>query len=351
MSHVLTKEEESPLVVPPTLAGKIGLKKAIFVQQIHFWLQRSEHTGKGDLCQKRTWVHKSLREWTEELPFMSRSTIHRIKGDLEKDGYLLTRTEDRKSNPRTWYSLLYKKIYALYMEEGPVHRGVSQYGTGGVPIWNTVSQSETGVSQSETPARAHNAGARSIEYNKDYNINNDVVGSSARRRARGDGSKGSPPQVDQENEPTDPDGNPFRGEAPQFVRGHYLTGKMEEIYDRYRPADVMEMAKHLWRTDDQRSRPANVDSSTVTRHKKEHPWPAVVAAYVLSQKANSSPQSYAVSLLDEKTFYERTNPNAGSENAGSGGEDSGTDLDSPQRERDTEQSAPGGARADRGGRW
>jgi len=68
MSHVLTKEEESPLVVPPTLAGKIGLKKAIFVQQIHFWLQRSEHTGKGDLRQKRTWVHKSLREWTEELP-------------------------------------------------------------------------------------------------------------------------------------------------------------------------------------------------------------------------------------------------------------------------------------------
>ena len=348
MSHVLTKEEESVLVVPPTLASKIGLKKAIFVQQIHFWLQRSEHVGKGNLLPQRTWVHKSLREWTEELPFASRSTIHRIKRDLEEDGFLLTRTEDRKSNPRTWYSLLYKKIYALYMEEGPVHRGVSQYGTGGVPIWNTVSQSETGVSQSETPARAHNAGARSIEYNKDYNIDNDVVSCSARRRARGDGSKGSPPQVDQENEPTDE--NPFSGEAPQYVRGHYLTGKMEEIYDRYRPADVMEMAKHLWRTDDQRSRPANVDSSTVTRHKKEHPWPAVGADYVLSQKANSSPQSYAVSLLDEKTFYERTNPN-GSENAGSGGEDSGTDLDSPQRERDTEQSAPGGARADRGGRW
>jgi hypothetical protein len=351
MSHVLTKEEESPLVVPPTLASKIGLKKAIFVQQIHFWLQRSEHVGKGDLRPKRTWVHKSLREWTEELPFMSRSTIHRIKGDLEEDGYLLTETGQEKPNPRTWYSLRYRKIYALYVSAAPASEGVSQYGTGGVPIWNTVSQSETPVSQSETPARAHNAGARSIEYNKDYNIDKDVVGSSARKRARGDGSKGSPPQVDQENEPTGADENPFSGEAPQYVRDDPLVDKMEETYDRYRPADVMEMAKHLWRTDDHRSRPSNVDSSTVTRHKKEHPWEAVVAAYVMAQRADSSPQLYAASLLDEKTFYERTEPHAGSESAGSGGEDSRTDLDSPQRKRDTEPSAPGGARADRGGRW
>ena len=337
MSHVLTKEEESPLVVPPTLASKIGLKKAIFVQQIHFWLQRSEHVGKGDLRQKRTWVHKS------------RSTIHPVKSDLEENGYLLTETGQDRPNPRTWYSLRYRKIYALYVDAAPAPEGVSQYGTGGVPIWDAVSQSETPVSQSETPARAHNAGARSIDYNIDYSIDSVVV-DCARGRARGDGSTGPPPQVDQENQSTDPDENPFSGEAPQYVRGHYLTGKMEEVYDRYRPADVMEMAKHLWRTDDQRSRPANVDASTVARHKREHPWPAVVAAYVLSQKADSSPQSYAVSLLDDKTFYERTEPNAGSE-TGSGGKDSRSDFDSPQRERDTEPSSPGGARADRGGRW
>jgi len=280
---------------------------------------------------------------------MSRSTIHRVKSDLEENGYLLTETGQDRPNPRTWYSLRYRKIYALYVDAAPAPEGVSQYGTGGVPIWDAVSQSETPVSQSETPARAHNAGARSIDHNIDNSIDSVVV-DCARGRARGDGSTGPPPQVDQENQSTDPDENPFSGEAPQYVRGHYLTGKMEEVYDRYRPADVMEMAKHLWRTDDQRSRPANVDASTVARHKREHPWPAVVAAYVLSQKADSSPQSYAVSLLDDKTFYERTEPNAESE-TGSGGKDSRSDFDSPQRERDTEPSAPGGARADRGGRW
>lgn len=353
MSHVLTKEGESPLVVPPTLAEKIGLKEAIFIQQIHFWLQRSGHVGKGDLRPKRTWVHKSLREWTEELPFMSRSTIHRIKGDLEEDGYLVTETGQDRPNPRTWYSLRYRKIYALYMEEGPAHRGMSQYGTGGVPIWNTVSHSETPVSQSETPARAHNAGARAIDYNIEYNIDKDVVGSSAHGRARGDGDSRSPPQMDQENTPTESDENPsksdenpFSGEAPKYVRDDYLVGKMEEVYDRYRPANAMEMAKHLWRTDDQRSRPANVDASTVARHTEEHPWPAVIAAYVMAQRADYSPQAYAVSLLDKDPFYERTDLSTGD-----GSDDSEADFDGPQRRGDSQSSASESAREDRGGRW
>ena len=41
MSNLLIHEE--PLLVLPGLASRIGLNEAIFLQQIHYWLNRSEH--------------------------------------------------------------------------------------------------------------------------------------------------------------------------------------------------------------------------------------------------------------------------------------------------------------------
>ncbi|WP_156967307.1 hypothetical protein [Ureibacillus sinduriensis] len=47
--------DESPLLILPTLARKVGLNEAIILQQIHYWNQRSRNIREG-----HTWVYENV---------------------------------------------------------------------------------------------------------------------------------------------------------------------------------------------------------------------------------------------------------------------------------------------------
>ncbi len=72
---------EAPLIILPTLACAIGLNEAIFIQQLYYWLEKS-----SVYFDNKKWVYKSLKEWENEFPFWSKSTIKRGYILLKKFG-------------------------------------------------------------------------------------------------------------------------------------------------------------------------------------------------------------------------------------------------------------------------
>jgi len=91
------------------MALKIGMNEAILLQQVHYWLQISEHEFKG-----RKWVYNSYKDWHEQFPYWSLSTVKRVVIRLEKMGLLLSANFNRLKIDRTkWYSIDYSKVQEL----------------------------------------------------------------------------------------------------------------------------------------------------------------------------------------------------------------------------------------------
>lgn len=94
---------EPPLQVLPTLAVKIGLNQALFLQQLHYWLQRSKNKKEG-----YHWVYNSLPDWVAQFPFWSESTIKRTLNPLEKAGIIVTGCYNKSNIDKTkWYRINY----------------------------------------------------------------------------------------------------------------------------------------------------------------------------------------------------------------------------------------------------
>ena len=104
MSRLLI--QESPVMIIPSLAVKIGLNEAVVLQQIHYWLGISKHKIEG-----RTWVYNTYEEWRKQLPFWSVSTIKRTIHSLEMKGLLLSANfNEMKMDKTKWYSIDYDKL-------------------------------------------------------------------------------------------------------------------------------------------------------------------------------------------------------------------------------------------------
>jgi hypothetical protein len=78
--------DESPLVVLPSLACKIGLNEAVVLQQIHYWAGQSKNELEG-----HKWVYNSVSEWRRQFPFWSEQTIRRALATLKERGLLVAK--------------------------------------------------------------------------------------------------------------------------------------------------------------------------------------------------------------------------------------------------------------------
>jgi hypothetical protein len=102
MSKLLISE--TPLQVLPTLATRIGLNEAIFIQQLH-WMSQQDHYGRVD--DGRKWIRNSLPDWHKQFPFFSVAALRRIIKNLQDDGLLLYRDDlNRHAYDKTgWYAV------------------------------------------------------------------------------------------------------------------------------------------------------------------------------------------------------------------------------------------------------
>ncbi|WP_409274836.1 conserved phage C-terminal domain-containing protein [Neobacillus sp. SCS-31] len=105
--------EEQPLMVIKSLALKIGLNEAIVLQQVHYWLKKKTHMING-----RSWVYNTYKEWQEQIPFWSESTMKRVFKTLEELGYIITGNFNKfKMDQTKWYTIDYEKLKELDEEE------------------------------------------------------------------------------------------------------------------------------------------------------------------------------------------------------------------------------------------
>lgn len=102
--------DEPPLQVLPSLAVTVGLNEAIFIQQVHYWLQISKHVHDG-----RRWIYNTYDGWQVQMPFWSARTIRRIVGDLEARGVILSTSEYNQTriDKTKWYTIDYDALDRL----------------------------------------------------------------------------------------------------------------------------------------------------------------------------------------------------------------------------------------------
>ena len=79
MSNLLL--DDHPLIILPSLAVKIGLNEAIFLQQLHYWLKKSEY-----IIDDKKWIYNTYEEWQKQLPFFCIRTLKTIVAHLIKMG-------------------------------------------------------------------------------------------------------------------------------------------------------------------------------------------------------------------------------------------------------------------------
>lgn len=113
--------DESPLVVLPSLAMKIGLNQAIIVQQIHYWItikQRNPSNYQESFKDGYFWVYNSTRSensWEDQFPFWSEDTIKRAFLRLVKIGVLICENlSGNKLDHTNWYRINYEVLDEMH---------------------------------------------------------------------------------------------------------------------------------------------------------------------------------------------------------------------------------------------
>lgn len=103
--------DERPLVVSPKLAEALGsLDEAVMLQQVHYWVQKSNHIHDG-----RHWVYNTQDAWMGQFPWIkSKTTLKRHFGHLVKLGLLIKGNYNKAGFDRTtWYAVDYEQVKKL----------------------------------------------------------------------------------------------------------------------------------------------------------------------------------------------------------------------------------------------
>lgn len=113
--------EEPPLQVLPSLAKSIGLNEAIVLQQIHYWIRKSNNLKDG-----HKWIYNSMPNWQKQFNFWSLPTVKRVFRSLEKQGLIITANYNKAGFDKTkWYRINYEKLQHVirrWYQIGPTDR-------------------------------------------------------------------------------------------------------------------------------------------------------------------------------------------------------------------------------------
>lgn len=111
MSSILINDE-SIMIFNPKLAQLLGLNESIVLNQIHYWLERSNNILEG-----RPWVYNSYEQWHKQIGFLSASTIKKAIKKLEAIGIVLSSNFNKcKMDKTKWYTIAYDKLEKFFEE-------------------------------------------------------------------------------------------------------------------------------------------------------------------------------------------------------------------------------------------
>lgn len=114
MSRLLINEH--PLQVLPTLATKVGLNEAIFVQQLHYWLDINRK-AKRNIIHGTVWSYNTYAQWRQQFPFWSDKTLRRTVKSCEDQGLIRSAQLSPDKRDRTlYYTIRYERLTELELE-------------------------------------------------------------------------------------------------------------------------------------------------------------------------------------------------------------------------------------------
>lgn len=108
---------ENPLQVLPSLAVALkNINEAIILQQVQYWVNRSENEYAG-----RKWVYNTIEQWKDQFPWLSERAIRTRFNSLIEKGVIITSNFNRAKFDRTkWYTIDYDKLNSLIENQNNV---------------------------------------------------------------------------------------------------------------------------------------------------------------------------------------------------------------------------------------
>jgi hypothetical protein len=104
-------------------AEKYGLREAIILYNIRFWLEKNIANG-TNFKNGRVWTFNSYKAFNELFPYLSQSQIKRCLTNLVKGGILIKENHNKLGFDRTnWYSINEAK-YAFNEYSSPLDKSV-----------------------------------------------------------------------------------------------------------------------------------------------------------------------------------------------------------------------------------
>ncbi|UQS85817.1 conserved phage C-terminal domain-containing protein (plasmid) [Apilactobacillus apisilvae] len=134
---------ERPLVIRPELARIVGLNESIFLQQLNYWLIKSNHLIDG-----KKWIYNTYNTWHDQFPFWSVSTIKRLITHLENKKLILIVKYNKAGFDKTnWYTINYpelqKSVNQRLVQNDPTSGSNCTNGLGQDEPTNTIDYTET----------------------------------------------------------------------------------------------------------------------------------------------------------------------------------------------------------------
>lgn len=102
---------KNPIVIDEEIATALSLTEAVIIQKIWYWMKISKESKDAEnriahYKDGRWWTYQTLDDWCKAIPYISRKTIQRHLGNLEKKGIIITGNYNKMPIDRTkWYSI------------------------------------------------------------------------------------------------------------------------------------------------------------------------------------------------------------------------------------------------------
>lgn len=104
-------DNDNLLIVSPVLSKAIGVKEAMVLNQLHYWLDKGKKVYKG-----KVWVYKTYENWAkQDFTFWKAEQVKYIFTKLRKLGLVLVeKLADNRYNRVNYYSINYEKLASLF---------------------------------------------------------------------------------------------------------------------------------------------------------------------------------------------------------------------------------------------
>ena len=99
--------DEEPILLDMKLVMKFGIDRAAILARLETLVLQLERQGKSEhLFDGKWWIRATYDDWAErEFTWLSTTSVRRFFRDLEKQGIVISRQEQKSLDRSKWYAI------------------------------------------------------------------------------------------------------------------------------------------------------------------------------------------------------------------------------------------------------